>query len=249
MSNPYPGGQCTWGAAEMFPCLQNISQYGNFGNGGDWFAHAQQIGLPTSPSPVAGWLASFSTEGWPSGPGDVGLIQSVNNDGTVTRYGVNWHMDGKWSTDRIRQSLIIGAFQPPCSVSASSGIQTLSSTSSSGCRWQWTGQLFGPFNISVCFDGLVGLIAFAGGITIITIGLAMMVVALGYHGKNGKQTVVVVEEKPTESTTEPASVPASAPSNTVLGDRSDIVNKARQRALTRDLQYRRALPAPSSKRS
>lgn len=182
MSNPYPGGQCTWGAAEMFPCLQNLGQYGNFGNGGDWYNHAQSIGLPTSTQPQQGWLASFRTGGWPSGPGDVGLIMSVNNDGTVTRFGTNWHMDGGWTTDRVQQSLIIGCFNPPCAGTGrpeSAGVSASNFLASANCHtFSWNF----PLGISLCFDSLVSMAAVGGGALIILAGLIVLIV--GATGKN-----------------------------------------------------------------
>jgi surface antigen len=196
VSNPYPGGQCTWGAAEMFPCLQNLAQYGNFGNGGDWFNHAQSLGLETSTNPQQGWLASFRTGGWPSGTGDVGLIVSVNNDGTVTRYGTNWHMDGQWSTDRVSQSLVIGSFKPPCvgTGTVASGIASASNvlmSTNQPCRtfaWNF------PLGVTLCFDTLLAMAAVGGGSLVILAGLIVIIV-----GATGKNPIAVPMQAPAQT--------------------------------------------------
>lgn len=232
MSNPYPGGQCTWGAAEMFPCLQSLGQYGNFGNGGDWFDHAQSIGLPTSKTPQPGWLASFATEGWPSGPGDVGLIVSVNNDGTITRYGTNWHGDGKWSTDKVHASIVIGSFQAPCSGSnlpaAAANASTMASASQSSAdcqtfKWQF------PLGISLCFDSLIGMAAFGGGALLMAAGLLVIVM-----GATNQTPSLQVQQEPTKQEDQPQGL---APSEEL--DARLLVQRARDRAAARQATRRR----------
>ena len=246
----------------MFPCLQNLSVYGNFGNGGDWYHHASEIGLSTSVQPVAGWLASFSTNGWPSGTGDVGLIQSVNNDGTVTRYGVNWHMDGKWSTDRVSASIVIGSFQPPCN---SSGVQTLSTSGGSQSGGCHTFSMSFPLGLgSICFDGVIGIAAVGGGMLMMIAGAIVMIAAVGGSVPTTTINIRQTGSKPTaadksngtsSADTGTKSAPTTyrpgpsanqpPPKPPTVNDK-DLVATSRQRAQARNLQYRqRALPSGS----
>lgn len=246
MSNPYPHGQCTWGAAEMCPCLQNRGKYGNFGNGGDWFAHAKSIGLPISSTPVQGWLASFATTGWPDGPGDVGMIVSVNNDGTVTRYGTNWHLDQQWSTDPVKASLVIGCFKPPCDCS-NPGTGTLFSTGTSNstdqtnCRtfkWQWS--LLGQ-NMTLCFDNLIGMFAVGGGLLLVAAGVFIMIASTGAIKDTGLvNTPVTQEEAKKEDQTEQTQ-PEQTEQTGELSSAAQkaIAVRARQRAKARTATARR----------
>lgn len=184
MANPYPEGQCTFGAAEMCPCLGNTSQYGNFGDGGNWYSHAQQIGLPTSPGPVAGWLASFDV--YPP-YGDVGLVLSVNNDGTLTRYGMNWHLDGAMTIDKVPTNLVIGSFEPPCACTGPDGrmVTQLLATSSGQCH-TFTWSLFGG---TICFDGALAVVAMVGGLALLVTGLVLVAVWTARKTAGGRVAV------------------------------------------------------------
>lgn len=238
--NPYPGGQCTWGAAQMFPCLQNTGLYGNFGNGGDWFNHAQSIGLQTSATPVPGWLASFKTEGWPDGTGDVGLILSVNSDGTITRYGVNWHLDGQWSTDKVQQSLVIGSFKPPCTASSlpAAAAQLMSTSSSAGgnCQtFQW--QL--PLGVSLCFDSVIGMLSIGGGMLLMAAGIIVMIFGATGNAPNIQiqQPASAPQQPQTDQQPQQGTAPPFNP--------DAVTARARARAEAR----RRAVPVQSSRRT
>lgn len=233
--NPYPQGQCTWGAAQMCPCLGNVSQYGNFGNGGDWFSHAQSIGLPTSQAPQVGWLASFSVDGWPDGPGDVGLIVSVNPDNTVTRYGTNWHLDGSWSYDKVSTNSIIGTFKAPCACTGGNVTysQTGQAQGAGNCAtfsWQLN---VGPLNTQWCFDGVIGMLAVAGGLLIIAVGLVVMILA-------ASQRRSTAPKQPQQGQTGPAPAQPSQPvqQTTPMTPeiRDQIIIRARQRAAARTQQ-------------
>lgn len=235
--NPYPHGQCTWGAAEMCSCLQNLSKYGNFGNGGDWFAHAKSIGLETTPNAKVGWLASFSVSGWPDGPGDVGLIVAVNpTNNTVIRYGVNWHLDGTWSTDVVPANYVIGSFKPPCDCVGSGGQiynkDPNQPQGSSGCvTWKWHFDLPAGQAIDLCFDNVIGMVATAGGMLLIATGLIVMMIGAGMEIKARSQQQA--EQKPQEE-----QLPSSEQVQTMTPEQRDqIIMKARARAAARRAKY------------
>lgn len=250
--NPYPGGQCTWGAAEMCQCLQNTAQYGNFGNGGDWYAHAQSIGLQTSKTAQIGWLVSLSTLGWPDGPGDVGLVIGMSPNGDIIRYGVNWHRDGKWSTDTIPASMVIGSFKPPC-VCMGPANQLFSANSSSPqgtapCmtfRWQWS--ILGQ-NIDLCFDPIVGMVSVVGGIAIMAVGVFVLMIATGNRIKLEKAERQEGQPQQQQQQTQPVTQQQqSLPSGLTQQQHNEIVERARERARQRKLmQPRTAAPGGSS---
>lgn len=250
--NPYPGGQCTWGAAEMCQCLQNIAQYGNFGNGGDWFAHAQSIGLETSNTPNVGWLVSLSTLGWPDGPGDVGLVIGVKPNGDIIRYGVNWHQDGKWSTDTVSAHMVIGSFKPPCACIGPAGAQLFSANSSSPqgtapCmtfRWQWS--LLGQ-NIDLCFDPIVGMVSVVGGIAIMAVGAFVLMIATGNRIKVDKQEKQDTQPAQTQETQQTQQTQQLLPSGLTQQQQQQIVQQARERARQRKLMQPRTAPVQGSR--
>ena len=190
----YPAGQCTAGAAVMFPIVCSSP---NLGNGGEWYGNAVALGWPNSPQPRVGWLASFNV----APPyGDVGLITAINGDGTVQRYGVNWHLDGQWSSDRVPIDYVIGSFLPygafvdPTGgpLASSLGLATVgaperqvaSGARGLACRFGWTvpritifpglhqslplGQSVNvpkwEISPNVCLDGVVGVAAWAAGL-------------------------------------------------------------------------------------
>lgn len=225
--NPYPTGQCTWGAAEMCSCLQNTSKYGDFGNGGDWYSHAVSLGFQTDTQPHIGWLCSFAVEGWPDGPGDVGLCVNVNSD-TITRYGVNWHLDGSWSLDNVSRSSIIGCFKAPCNCIASGNtVYTSSPQGATGCMtfgWNVLGQ-------TLCFDGIVGLIATGGGLMLMSLGLVLLVI--GTMSSRQRQQLGPGQQPPQEQTPAPETVQAMTPQQ-----RDALILRARQRATARSAAYR-----------
>jgi surface antigen len=234
--NPYPSGQCTWGAAELCSCLQNTSQYGNFGNGGDWFDHAKSIGLEVSAVAQAGWLASFRVMGWPDGPGDVGLILSVNPDNTVTRYGTNWHQDGQWSTDKVKSDLVIGSFKPPCSCIVHGTPLSASSSDSGVCHtFKWKlGSIAGANIGEICFDGLVGLVTIAGGLILMASGIALLIIAASNTSQRRQMTDSISSDTSNEQTEPEQQQPVMTPQR-----RDEIIIRARQRASARQLAYRK----------
>lgn len=163
----------------MCPCLADLGRFGNFGNGGDWYDHARSIGLPTSRYPQVGWLASFHV----SPPfGDVGLIIGINNDGTITRWGANWHLDEQFSTDFVPADLITGCFLPPCECTGPTG-QVISRTGATGQPQQATllaarcqTFIWDILGGKVCFDGFIATIAMFGGVALLVAGAIIVAV-------------------------------------------------------------------------
>lgn len=204
----YPLGQCTAGAAAMFPSVCPPTP--NLGNGGDWFRNAQGLGWPAQAGKaVPGWLASFNVD---PPYGDVGYVVSVQGD-TLTRLGTNWHLNGEWSQDSgIPVDNVIGSFQPPGAfvpppgytgpgpaqlLSAQGTPQAMltaqqqgSAQQTSGARggpcqfgWQfqgfsiplpWGGQWSGLGQQWICFDGLVGVMAWGAGLLGVILGAVII---------------------------------------------------------------------------
>lgn len=221
----------------MCSCLQNLSQYGNFGNGGDWYAHAQSIGLETDTQPHVGWLASFAVSGWPDGPGDVGLIVAIDPAGkTITRYGTNWHLDGSWSVDVIPAHYVIGSFKPPCNCIGPSNTVysgTGSGTQAANCMtfdWHWS---ILNQNIDFCFDGLVGMAATGGGLILMAVGVLVLVLAIG--GKKSIQSLDPDKQQQQQPLPQAEEVQTLSPQ-----DRDRIIAQARQRAAARSLRYKQS---------
>lgn len=182
-SDRYPAGQCTAGAAVMFPA---VCQAPNLGNGGQWYGNAAAFGWPHEPGAHVGWLASFNVD---PPYGDVGLITAINGDGTLQRWGVNWHLDGQWSSDRVPVDVVIGSFLPPGTfVNTATGVseqvspgQTVPASGARGlaCQFGWeTPNLsLGPVSLgrqSICFDGLVGVLAWGAGAAMLLMAVVIL---------------------------------------------------------------------------
>lgn len=88
-SNGYDFGECTWYVA------LKLGQSGhpipsNLGDAYSWYPIAQAEGLPTGLTPEPGAIIWFPRS-WVSPLGHVGLVQSVNADGSVTITEMNWN--------------------------------------------------------------------------------------------------------------------------------------------------------------
>lgn len=79
--NGYPYGWCTYYAASR----RNVPS--SWGNGGQWLSSAQSQGFSTGSAPQAGAII-VTGEGW---AGHVGIVESVNSDGSVVISEMNYN--------------------------------------------------------------------------------------------------------------------------------------------------------------
>jgi len=111
---------------------------------------------------------------------------SVEQD-TITIYGANWRLDGAFSVDKAPRNAFIGCFQSPCACTGPSGqpIEAeLFASSAGNCRtFSWS--LFGG---SVCFDGVIGVVALVGGVALAVAGLVIIAVQ-ATQSSGGRQAV------------------------------------------------------------
>lgn len=85
VGNRYAFGNCTWYAYERRAELGR--PIGSFwGNAATWALLAQSAGYRVDKTPEPGALAQWNaySGGWINGYGHVGVVESVNNDGTIT---------------------------------------------------------------------------------------------------------------------------------------------------------------------
>lgn len=79
-SNSYPAGQCTWFVKNAAPWVGN-----NWGNASGWGASAAAAGRSVNGTPAAGSVVVFAPgQGGASGFGHVGVVDSVNSDGSIS---------------------------------------------------------------------------------------------------------------------------------------------------------------------
>lgn len=79
-SNSYPAGQCTWFVKNAAPWVGN-----NWGNASGWGASAAAAGRSVNGTPDAGSVVVFAPgQGGASGFGHVGVVDSVNSDGSIS---------------------------------------------------------------------------------------------------------------------------------------------------------------------
>lgn len=93
-SNGYPYGWCTYYAASR----RNVPS--NLGNGGQWLSSAQANGYSTGSTPQAGAII-VTGESW---YGHVGIVESVNSDGSVNISEMNYSGWGVVSSRTISSS-------------------------------------------------------------------------------------------------------------------------------------------------
>ncbi|CAM4256417.1 CHAP domain-containing protein [Lacicoccus alkaliphilus] len=89
-TNFYPGGECTWYAFERRAELGKAVS-GSWGNASNWAGQASAQGLTVNNSPSVG--AIIQTPAYSNGAygmGHVGVVESVNGDGSITISEMNW---------------------------------------------------------------------------------------------------------------------------------------------------------------
>lgn len=112
-SNSYPKGQCTWWADERYHQLTGY--YVPWaGNAKDWSAQASKYGWKVSSSPVAPSIICLQggVQGADSTYGHVGVVESLNSNGTVRASSQNWGL-----TAAARASTSYYNFKPGAGVS------------------------------------------------------------------------------------------------------------------------------------
>jgi len=182
-------GQCTELVAKTYPVLNHVPC---MGNACQWWGKAQSWGWYSSSNPYVGavavWDCGLSGSG---GAGHVAIVTTVHNDGTFIVTEENWRgfdvVDTRTVTDRQH---ISGFFSPPggpvpgslLSPGGSQGAVTGPATGARGLRCQFGIQIpqipLGPATLgpwAVCLDGLIGVLAVAGGIGIIVLGVVLAV--------------------------------------------------------------------------
>ncbi|HFI0150465.1 TPA: GBS Bsp-like repeat-containing protein [Streptococcus suis] len=70
--NTYPTGQCTWGAKELAPWVQNY-----WGNANQWLTSAKAAGFKTGTTPRVGAIAVWPYDGW--GYGHVAVVTAIES--------------------------------------------------------------------------------------------------------------------------------------------------------------------------
>jgi surface antigen len=89
-TNFYPGGECTWYAFERRAELGKAVS-GSWGNASSWAGQASAQGLTVNNSPSVGAIIqspAYSNGAY--GMGHVGVVESVNGDGSITISEMNW---------------------------------------------------------------------------------------------------------------------------------------------------------------
>lgn len=89
-TNFYPGGECTWYAFERRAELGKAVS-GSWGNASNWAGQASAQGLTVNNTPSVGAIIQTpaNTNG-AYGMGHVGVVESVNGDGSITISEMNW---------------------------------------------------------------------------------------------------------------------------------------------------------------
>jgi surface antigen len=112
-SNTYPRGQCTWWASERYHQLTNY--YVPWAaNAKDWSAQASKYGWKVSSTPTAPSILCLQAgiQGADGTYGHVGVVESLNSNGTVRASSQNWGL-----TAAARASTSYVNFKPGAGVS------------------------------------------------------------------------------------------------------------------------------------
>jgi surface antigen len=187
----YPYGECTYYVASQYTVLQKTAC---LGNACQWWPAAQQNGWWTSQTPYVGgvMVMNCSTPG-SNGDGHVAIVKTVNSDGTFVVSEMNWTAFGQIDSRTVTSmSHVLGFFSPPgAPIGGGQGGQTSPCTAPSPatgargltCQYPISYAGFritiGPytsncmFSFSLCLDGLIGGIAFAGGLAVMVLAVVL----------------------------------------------------------------------------
>lgn len=111
----YAWNNCTQFVAKNFSWIPPF-----LGDAKDWLTTAPQHGLQTTHTPAPGEVAVMTQVG--GGHGHVGIVKSVNANGTITLNDQNWDMHGTIMTHDVSASSITGYIVPPGGVVPSGGV-------------------------------------------------------------------------------------------------------------------------------
>lgn len=84
VANNYAYAQCTWYAHERRTALGNPMPHSYFGNGGDWYLTAMNLGMSVDHTPQVGDVVSFPAGVYGASVpwGHVAVVEQVNADGS-----------------------------------------------------------------------------------------------------------------------------------------------------------------------
>lgn len=164
----YTWGNCTYYVATRFP---NI--YAWLGDAHNWIGNAQKRGYTILSKPAPDTVVVYGPGNGYSSLGHVAVVESVNPDGSFQVSEMNY--TGFDMIDQRRSTMkgVVGFIVPPGSsykpTTAVAAQAFSAATNSAGCV---TG---GPnlFGAQICMDGLVGMLAIAGGGLLMIAGIAV----------------------------------------------------------------------------
>lgn len=175
----YPEGQCTWGVAQTYPVFFKMAC---MGNGCQWWGNAQSRGWGTSSKPFVGAVVCYACNlPGSGGDGHVAVVTAVHSDGTFDVHEYNWTTPLGPDTRHVTSMAYIqGFFSPPGGPVPGTGsnpTNALPATGARGLPCQYAlsipgipaGNLGTIGGWNICMDGLIGVIAIAGGIIIVAI--------------------------------------------------------------------------------
>lgn len=110
----YAANNCTQFVAKQFSWIPPF-----LGDAGNWLKSAPGKGIQTSNVAAPGEVAVLGADKI-GGVGHVGIVQSINSDGSVVLHDQNWDLKGTVMTHTVPASLITGYLVPPGGVAPGS---------------------------------------------------------------------------------------------------------------------------------
>lgn len=187
MGCSYDTGQCT-GYVAMVRYPQVGRDYACLGNACQWWEAAAANGWQRSSTPTEGAVPVWDcTLPGSQGFGHVAVVEQVYPDGTFMVSERNWTgydiTDQRKVTDRAHLLGFIRVPGAPYAGGAVQGAQDLQAAPATGARglaclyaWKTPSWKIGPWDVgqqTVCFDGLVGSVAWFAGLSLIAVALVL----------------------------------------------------------------------------
>lgn len=172
----YAFGNCTYYVATRYP---NIYPY--LGNALNWIVSAKKQGYTVLSQPAPDTVVVYGPGNGYSSLGHVAVVESVNSDGSFQVSEMNYR--GYDLVDQRKSTMkgVIGFIVPPGSTYQTSaqtfGASLNSAASSQNCATSsidFPG-IAGQGATTICFDGLIGTLAMAGGALLMLAGVAVFV--------------------------------------------------------------------------